>query len=72
MHFIIDEFISNPSNSRYGVGFARELKKQIKVRFPDKGTENKLNRLANYLAPQFKGIHLEDLDTETKLVLELR
>ena len=58
MHFIIDEFISNPINSRYGVGFARELKKQIEVRFPDKGTGNKLNRLANYLSPQFKGIQL--------------
>ena len=25
----IDAFISEPSNNRYGVGFARELKKQI-------------------------------------------
>ena len=61
MHFIIDEFISNLSYSRYGVGFARELKKQIEVRFPDKGRGNKLNRLANYLSPQFKGIHLKKI-----------
>lgn len=72
MHFIIDGFINNPINSRYGIGFARELKRQIEVRFPDKGTGNKLNRLANYLSPQFKGIHLEDLDVleETKLEVE--
>ena len=72
MHIIIDDFIRNPMNSRFGVGFARELKKQIEVRFPNKGTENKLNRLANYLAPQFKGIHLEDLNIldETKVDVE--
>ena len=74
MHFIIDEFMSNPSNSRYGVGFARELNKQIEVRFPDKGTGNKLNILANSLSPKFKWIHLEDLDTleETKLEVEAK
>ena len=59
MHFIIDEFVSNSENNRYGIGFARELKKQIEVRFPKLGTENKLRRYANYLAPTYKGIHLE-------------
>ena len=72
MHLIIDGFINNPINGRYGFRFAGELKRQIEVRFPDKGTWNKWNRLANYLSPQFKGIHLEDLDVldETKLEVE--
>ena len=38
MHSIIDDFIAKPSNNRYGVGFGRELKKQIEVRFPNTGT----------------------------------
>jgi hypothetical protein len=59
MHSQIDNFIAKPSNNRYGVGFARELKKQIEVRFPEVGTENKLRCFANFLAPQYKGIHLE-------------
>ena len=36
MHIIIDDFIRNPMNSRFGVGFARELKKQVEVRFETK------------------------------------
>ena len=59
MHSQIDSFISKPSNNRYGIGFARELKKQIEVRFPETGTKNKLRCFANFLAPQYKGIHLE-------------
>ena len=55
----IDAFIGKPSNNRYGIGFARELKKQIEVRFPDTGSQNKLRCFANFLAPQYKGIHLE-------------
>ena len=68
MHSIIDDFIAKPSNNRYGVGFGRELKNQIEVRFPNTGTENKLRCMANYLAPQYKGIHLEATDKleETK------
>ena len=60
MHCIIDEFLGDPSNSRHGVGFGRELKRQIEQRFPQKGTNNKWRRIGNYLAPQFKGIHLEE------------
>ena len=60
MHCIIDEFLTNPDNNKYGLGFARELKRQIEERFPQKGTKSKWRRMANYLAPQFKGIHLEE------------
>ena len=75
MHCIIDEFLGNPTNSRHGVGFGRELKKQIEQRFPQKGTNNKWRRIGNYLAPQFKGIHLEEenkfLSTKDEIELEV-
>ena len=61
MHSKIDSFISKPSNNRYGIGFARELKKQIEARFPETGTKNKLRCFANFLAPQYKGMHLESI-----------
>ena len=60
IHYILDEFIQNPANNQHGLGFARELKKQIEKRFPHKGTNNKFRRMANYLAPHFKGMHLEE------------
>ena len=60
MNYIIDEFVTNPTNNRYGVGFDRELKKQMDKRFPNKGTDNKYRRMANYLAPNYKGMHLEE------------
>ena len=63
MHCIIDEFIVSPENNKYGVGFARELKKQLEKRFPKNGSENKWRRIANYLAPQHKGMHLIEEDT---------
>ena len=47
MHSIIDEFIASPRNNRF------------EKRFPNTGTDEKLRRIANYLAPQYKGIHLE-------------
>ena len=72
----IDAFISEPSNNRYGVGFARELKKQINTRFPDTGSRNKWRCIANYLAPQYKGIHLEAIgkldDTKEEIKREAR
>ena len=66
MESMMDDFVKDPANNQYGKGFARELKSQIQKRFPNKGTDNNLRRMANYLAPQFKGIHLE---TENKMVL---
>ena len=72
----IDAFISEPSNNRYGIGFARELKKQINARFPDTGSRNKWRCFANYLAPQYKGIHLEAMgkldDTKEDIKREVR
>ena len=62
MHCIIDEFILSRENNKFGIGFARELKKQIEKRFPKKGTENRWRRIANYLAPQHKGMHLIEED----------
>ena len=60
MHCMLDEFVADPSNS--GVGFGRELKRQIERRFPEKGTTKPLPCMANYLAPNLKGIHLEELN----------
>ena len=62
MHTIIDSFIAEPTNNKHGIGFARQLKLQIENRFPNTGTDNKLRRIANYLAPQYKGMHLEATD----------
>ena len=51
--------MENPDNCGYGVTFAKELKKQIEIRFPDKGTDRVQRRMANYLSPKFKGAHLD-------------
>ena len=57
----IEAFIQSPeSRGGVGIGFARELQKQLERRFPSKGTQKNLPRMANYLAPQFKGMHLEE------------
>ena len=55
-----DKFIISPENSKFGIGFARQLKKQVLNRFPNFGCEEKVRRVANFLAPQYKGIHLEE------------
>ena len=60
MHCLLDEFISNPSNS--GIGFGRELRRQLEKRFPEKGTNNPLACMANFLSPKLKGIDLEESD----------
>ena len=60
MHCLMDEFIGDPSNS--GIGFGRELKRQIERRFPEKGTTKPLACMANFLSPKLKGIHLEESD----------
>ena len=33
------DFVNNPTDCGYGIGFARELKTQVEIRFPDKGTD---------------------------------
>ena len=69
----ICDFISKSSNNRIGSSFAKELKSQLSRRFPSHGSENKYRRIANYLAPQYKGIHLEACQKyeETKLDISL-
>ena len=55
----LDGFIKSSSNCQYGIGFARSLKKNLNLRFPDCGTEVIENRLANFLDPRLKGVHLQ-------------
>ena len=66
------DFINNPTNCGYGIGFARVLKAQVEARFPDKGTDRVERRMANYLSPQFRGAHLDMYDKleSTKLDIE--
>ena len=58
IHHILQSFINNRNNCGFGIEFARELKKQIEKRFPDRGTDRQERRIANYLAPQYRGAHL--------------
>ena len=53
------KFVENPDNCGYGITFAKELKKQIEIRFPDKGTDRVQRRMANYLSPRLRGAHLD-------------
>ena len=52
-------FINTPFNCGYGITFAKELKAQIEIRFPEKGTDRVQRRMANYLSPKFRGAHLD-------------
>ena len=44
------------------MGLARSLKRNLEKRFPNRGMDIQERRFANYLAPQFKGVHLLDSD----------
>ena len=57
-HYLLNKFINNRNHCNYGIGFARSLKRNIEKRSPNKGMEVQERRFANYLAPQFKGVHL--------------
>ena len=57
-HYLLEKFINKPTNCNYGIGFARTLKRNLEKRFPNKGMEVEERRFADYLAPQFKGVHL--------------
>ena len=72
LHDIIDEFVDDKNNSKYGIGFAKELKIQIEKRFPNKGGDDRVKRMANYLSPHLKGLHLIDMNLleETKKDIE--
>ena len=77
IHHVLQTFIDNRNNCGFGIGFARELKKQIEKRFPNKGAESQERRQANYLAPQYKGALLDPIDmlevtrTEIKAKVEM-
>ena len=61
-HSILDAFIFDPINQREksGILFAKKLKANLELRFPEKGTTCEIFKWANYLNPLYKGIHLVD------------
>ena len=69
----IDTFTKDKENTRYGIGFAKELTNQVEKRFPNKGGDDKIRRMANLLNPHIKGLHLEDMELfeETKKEIEV-
>ena len=73
LHDSIDTFIRDKENTKYGIGFAKELKSQVEKRFPNKGGDDKIRRMANLLNPHLKGLHLEDMELveETKKDIEM-
>ena len=56
------EFIKKNLNNNIGTKFAKELQLGLSRRFPKQGSQNKYRRIANYLAPQYKGLHITDLN----------
>ena len=52
------EFIANRNNDKFGITFAKELKRNLEKRFPNHGLNVFERRAGNYLDPHFKGIHL--------------
>ena len=67
-----DKFIIRPENNRFGIGFAREFKKQVLNRFPNFGCEEKVRRVANFIAPQYKGIHLEETNQYEQVIIDIK
>ena len=55
----LKDFINNQSNSITGKKFAKELIKNLDIRFKDCGTNIDENSFANYLDPRPKGVHLK-------------
>ena len=54
----LTEFISDRKNDKFGITFAKELKKNLEKRFPNHGLDSFDRRVGNYLDPHLKGIHL--------------
>ena len=52
------EFINNKNNDKFGITFAKELRRNLDKRFPSHGLHVFERRAANYLDPCLKGIHL--------------
>ena len=54
-------FISGCRN-RPALKLAKDLNYNLSKRFPNDGADNETRRLANYLAPQYKGLHLRKIN----------
>ena len=57
-----EEFINNTVNRREkkkAVAFAKVLREEMSIRFPQFGTDRKINCFANFLNPSTKGVHLK-------------
>ena len=52
--------------------FAKELQKSLNKRFPNHGSEHKIRRIANYLAPQYKGMHLSEFNKMEETHLDIK
>ena len=59
MEDYLTNFIANRTNEKYGITFAKELKKNLEKRFPNHGLNVDERRAANYLDPRLKGIYLK-------------
>ena len=54
----ITKYIKNNKRNKIAVKFAEKLLHHLKLRFPNSGTDNKFRCVANYLSPNYRGIHL--------------
>ena len=64
-------FISNRNNCQYGVTFAKALFKNLQKRFPNSGGDIFERKVANYLDPRYKGIHLSVIGELEQTKLEM-
>ena len=56
----LNDYTTDAGNKGFGVTFAKELMKRLKVRFPSYGFTIPENCFANFLDPTLKGIHLKE------------
>ena len=59
-------------NNKAGTKLEKELKVGLIKKFPAYGTENKYRHVANYLAPNYRGLHLHDLNKVPKTTLDIK
>ena len=57
----LKRFIADRNNCQFGVTFAKSLLKNLQFRFPASGTERFERRVANYLDPRYKGVHIMNM-----------
>ena len=73
--FSLNERLSSFIESSTNVNakkFAKELQKSLNKRFPNHGSENNFRRMANYLAPQYKGMHLNEFNKLEETYLDIK